>query len=61
MLCKMKNLIKYKQGDIDKDQLVYIILGVIALILLVAIVMYIFGDPMDDTGDKISGAFKIFS
>ena len=56
---KMKN-IKNKIASIEMDQVGYIILGLVLLLVLIYIVTVVLGGEIDDQGEKVSGIFRLF-
>lgn len=49
-----------KRGDIEMDQVGYIILGVILLLILIYIITQVIGGEYDSQEEKVKDIFSIF-
>ena len=57
---KMVNLIKFRKGALEMDQLGKLLIGLIVLIILIVIVTVVIGGEFGSQGKGIADAFNIF-
>jgi len=54
-------MIRIKKGGIEMDQIGYLILGLILLIILIYIISSVISPELDSQGNKVKGIFDMFS